>query len=154
MSTHREGPFPSAVSLLDCLINCVPAPNSAASLTTGAKFSSTATRFPTSETPGLSRGGALVRASLRHRDRPPKSRRSHDIAFAQDGRPSVARFLDSAKSRRSVGATDFSDTQAEASFGLIERSPDHLASFFMGHAALPSVFAVGEPNFADNKFRR
>src|SRR5215831_12325384 len=30
------------------------------------------------------------------------------------------------------------------------RSPDHVASFFTGYAAVPSIFAVGGQNFADN----
>jgi 4-hydroxyphenylacetate 3-monooxygenase len=44
----------------------------------------------------------------------------------------------------------FSETWAEATFGLMGRSPDHVASFFTGYAAVPSVFAIGGQNFADN----
>jgi 4-hydroxyphenylacetate 3-monooxygenase len=44
----------------------------------------------------------------------------------------------------------FSETWAEATFGLMGRSPDHVASFFSGYAAVPSVFAVGGQQFADN----
>jgi 4-hydroxyphenylacetate 3-monooxygenase len=42
------------------------------------------------------------------------------------------------------------ETWAEATFGLMGRTPDHVASFFCGYAAVPSVFAVGGQKFADN----
>src|SRR5580704_15690803 len=35
----------------------------------------------------------------------------------------------------------FSETWAEATFGLMGRSPDHVAGFFTGYAATPQVFA-------------
>jgi 4-hydroxyphenylacetate 3-monooxygenase len=44
----------------------------------------------------------------------------------------------------------FSEKWAEASFGLMGRSPDHVASFFAGYAAVPSVFAAAGQKFADN----
>ena len=44
----------------------------------------------------------------------------------------------------------FSETWAEATFGLMGRSPDHVASFFTGYAAVPSLFAAGGQKFADN----
>src|ERR1044071_320660 len=44
----------------------------------------------------------------------------------------------------------FSEKWAEATFGLMGRSPDHVASFFTGYAAVPSVFAAGGQRFADN----
>ena len=44
----------------------------------------------------------------------------------------------------------FSEKWAEASFGLMGRSPDHVASFFAGYAAVPGVFAAGGQRFADN----
>ena len=39
----------------------------------------------------------------------------------------------------------FSETWAEATFGLMGRSPDHVAGFFTGYAATPRVFASGGP---------
>jgi 4-hydroxyphenylacetate 3-monooxygenase len=42
------------------------------------------------------------------------------------------------------------ETWAEATFGLMGRTPDHVASFFCGYAAAPSVFAAGGQKFADN----
>jgi 4-hydroxyphenylacetate 3-monooxygenase len=45
----------------------------------------------------------------------------------------------------------FSETWAEATFGLMGRTPDHVASFFTGYAATPQVLAAGgNQKFADN----
>ncbi|HEY1362973.1 MAG TPA: 4-hydroxyphenylacetate 3-hydroxylase family protein [Xanthobacteraceae bacterium] len=44
----------------------------------------------------------------------------------------------------------FSETWAEASFGLMGRTPDHVAGFFCGYAARPDVLAAGGQSFADN----
>lgn len=42
---------------------------------------------------------------------------------------------------------------AELTFGLMGRTPDHVAGFFCGYAAKPSVFAAGGQQFADNVVR-
>jgi 4-hydroxyphenylacetate 3-monooxygenase len=39
---------------------------------------------------------------------------------------------------------------AEQTFGLMGRTPDHVANFFCGFAAKPQVFAAGGARFADN----
>ena len=44
----------------------------------------------------------------------------------------------------------FSETWAEATFGLMGRTPDHVAGFFCGYAATPQVLAAGGQKFADN----
>ena len=44
----------------------------------------------------------------------------------------------------------FSETWAEATFGLMGRSPDHVAGFFAGYAATPQLFATAGQKFADN----
>jgi 4-hydroxyphenylacetate 3-monooxygenase len=44
----------------------------------------------------------------------------------------------------------FSEKWAEATFGLMGRSPDHVASFFTGYAAVPGLFATAGQKFADN----
>src|SRR5499426_1369941 len=44
----------------------------------------------------------------------------------------------------------FSETWAEATFGLMGRTPDHVAGFFCGYAAVPEVFAAGGRQFAEN----
>jgi len=44
----------------------------------------------------------------------------------------------------------FSETWAEATFGLMGRTPDHVAGFFCGYAARSDVLAAGGQKFADN----
>jgi 4-hydroxyphenylacetate 3-monooxygenase len=44
----------------------------------------------------------------------------------------------------------FSETWAEATFGLMGRSPDHVAGFFAGYAATPQLFAAQGQEYADN----
>jgi 4-hydroxyphenylacetate 3-monooxygenase len=44
----------------------------------------------------------------------------------------------------------FSEKWAEATFGLMGRTPDHVAGFFCGYAAVPHVFAAAGQAFADN----
>jgi 4-hydroxyphenylacetate 3-monooxygenase len=44
----------------------------------------------------------------------------------------------------------FSETWAEATFGLMGRAPDHVASFFVGYASMPQFFAAAGQQFADN----
>ena len=44
----------------------------------------------------------------------------------------------------------FSETWAEATFGLMGRAPDHVAGFFSGYAANPQFFASAGQQFADN----
>jgi 4-hydroxyphenylacetate 3-monooxygenase len=44
----------------------------------------------------------------------------------------------------------FSETWAEATFGLMGRAPDHVAGFFAGYAAKPGFFAAAGQHFADN----
>ena len=47
----------------------------------------------------------------------------------------------------------FSEAWAEPTFGLMGRTPDHVAGFFSGWAAKPSVMARGGKHFADNLLR-
>src|SRR5262249_28150613 len=47
----------------------------------------------------------------------------------------------------------FHETWAEATFGLMGRTPDHVAGFFAGFAAVPRVFAAGGRQCADNVVR-
>jgi 4-hydroxyphenylacetate 3-monooxygenase len=44
----------------------------------------------------------------------------------------------------------FSETWAEATFGLMGRTLDHVAGFFCGFAATPRLFAAAGQNFSDN----
>ncbi len=43
-----------------------------------------------------------------------------------------------------------SEIWSEASFGMMGRTPDHVAGFFCGYAAVPDVFASQGPHFAQN----
>jgi 4-hydroxyphenylacetate 3-monooxygenase len=43
-----------------------------------------------------------------------------------------------------------SETWSEGTFGMIGRTPDHVAGFFAGYAAVPEVFAAGGQQYADN----
>src|SRR5712692_751912 len=47
----------------------------------------------------------------------------------------------------------FSEAWAEATFGLMGRTPDHVAGFFCGYAAKPSVFAAAGKQFGENVVR-
>src|SRR5258707_3127624 len=44
----------------------------------------------------------------------------------------------------------FSEKWAEATFGLIGRTPDHVAGVFCGYAAVSEAFSRGGPQIADN----
>src|SRR5262249_36985070 len=44
----------------------------------------------------------------------------------------------------------FSETWAEATFGLMGRAPDHVAGFFVGYASTPQFFASAGEKFAEN----
>jgi 4-hydroxyphenylacetate 3-monooxygenase len=44
----------------------------------------------------------------------------------------------------------FHERWAEQTFGLMGRTPDHVAGFFSGYAAVPEVFAKGGQKYADN----
>lgn len=44
----------------------------------------------------------------------------------------------------------FHEKWAEATFGLMGRTPDHVAGFFCGYAATPGVFAAAGQRYADN----
>src|SRR5271155_1705764 len=42
------------------------------------------------------------------------------------------------------------ETWAEATFGLMGRTPDHVAGFIAGYAAKPALFAAAGAHFGDN----
>ncbi len=47
----------------------------------------------------------------------------------------------------------FYEAWADATFGLMGRTPDHVAGFFTGYAAKPSVIARGGKQYAENLLR-
>jgi 4-hydroxyphenylacetate 3-monooxygenase len=60
----------------------------------------------------------------------------------------IPRTVDDLRARRRMH-----ERWAEATFGLMGRTPDHVAGFFAGFAAKPAVFAAGGKQFADNVLR-
>lgn len=57
----------------------------------------------------------------------------------------IPRTLEDLRARRLAA-----EAWAETSFGLMGRSPDHVAGFFCGFAAAPEIFAAGGKQFAEN----
>lgn len=67
-----------------------------------------------------------------------------------DGKP-VLRAYQIPRSHADLTAKRIaSERWAELTFGLMGRSPDHVAGFFVGYAAKPQVFARGRAQFAQN----
>src|SRR6266508_1698030 len=109
--------------------------------------------------------GELVKDVTRHvafREAARSIARLYDIAAAPDmrermtfvspntGEP-VLRVYQIPKSHADLRARRlFAETWAEATFGLMGRTPDHVAGFFCGYAATPGVLAAGGQKFADN----
>jgi 4-hydroxyphenylacetate 3-monooxygenase len=80
----------------------------------------------------------------------PESRERMTFASPKTGEP-VLRAYQIPKTHADLRARRlFSETWAEATFGLMGRTPDHVAGFFCGYAATPGVFAAGGQRFADN----
>src|SRR6202045_1282573 len=80
----------------------------------------------------------------------PAQRKRMTFASPKTGAP-VWRAWQIPKSHADLRAKRlFSETWAEATFGLMGRSPDHVAGFFTGYAAVPRVFATAGQQFADN----
>jgi 4-hydroxyphenylacetate 3-monooxygenase len=80
----------------------------------------------------------------------PENRERMTVPSPRTGQP-VLRAWQIPRSHADLRARRlFSETWAEATFGLMGRSPDHVAGFFTGFAAVPSVFAAGGQTFGDN----
>ena len=83
----------------------------------------------------------------------PANRELMTYPSPRDGRPINKAWLvprrreDLAARRRAI------KFWADASFGFLGRSPDHVASFFAGFAGAPSFYARGGQPFADNILR-
>src|SRR4029453_6993096 len=80
----------------------------------------------------------------------PVNRELMTYASPRDGRPINKSWLvprrreDLAARRRAI------KFWADASYGFLGRSPDHVASFFAGFAGSPAFYARGGDNFAEN----
>src|SRR5947208_16449210 len=83
----------------------------------------------------------------------PANRELMTYPSPRDGRPINKSWLvprtrqDLAARRRAIKCW------ADASYGLLGRSPDHVASFFAGFAGSPAFYARGGQQFADNLMR-
>ncbi len=96
------------------------------------------------------RGAARSLARLYDIAAAPENRERMTFASPKTGKP-VLRAYQIPKTPADLRARRlFSETWAEATFGLMGRSPDHVAAFFAGYAAVPGVFAAGGQTFADN----
>jgi len=80
----------------------------------------------------------------------PDNRERMTFTSPRTGKP-VLRAYQIPKSHADLRARRlFSEVWAEATFGLMGRTPDHVAGFFCGYAATPEIFAAGGQQFADN----
>src|SRR5437870_1021847 len=96
------------------------------------------------------RAAALALANLYDIAAAPERRERMTFTSPTSGAP-VLRAYQIPRSHADLRARRlFSETWAEATFGLMGRTPDHVAGFFCGYAAVPSVFAAGGEPFADN----
>jgi len=80
----------------------------------------------------------------------PENREVMTYASPVDGQP-VLRACQIPRSHADLTAKRIaSEKWAELTFGLMGRSPDHVAGFFVGYAAKPEVFARGGEQFGRN----
>jgi 4-hydroxyphenylacetate 3-monooxygenase len=83
----------------------------------------------------------------------PENRELLTVPSPRDGLP-VLRAYQIPRSHADLRAKRLAaEAWAEATFGLMGRTPDHVAGFFCGYAAKPSVFGAAGQNFADNVVR-
>lgn len=83
----------------------------------------------------------------------PENREVMTFPSPRDGKP-VLRAYQIPKSHQDLRDKRVAaERWAEQTFGLMGRTPDHVAGFFCGYAAKPSVFASGGQQFADNVVR-
>ena len=130
---------------------CGPAPIICDRSMTGGRCSSMARGSPMSPPTRRFREAARSVARLYDIAAAPEIPRAHDVHLAQDRRRRCCAPIRSPASHADLRARRlFSETWAEATFGLMGRTPDHVAGFFCGYAAVPSVFAAGGQKFADN----
>ena len=96
------------------------------------------------------RAAALALANLYDIAAAPERRERMTFTSPTSGAP-VLRAYQIPRSHADLRARRlFSETWAEATFGLMGRTPDHVAGFFCGFAATPRLFATAGQNFADN----
>jgi 4-hydroxyphenylacetate 3-monooxygenase len=95
-------------------------------------------------------GGARSLANLFDMAAAPEHRERLTFTSPKTGQP-VWRAYQIPKTHADMKAKRLAaEAWAEATFGLMGRTPDHVAGFFAGYAAVPTVFAAGGQQFADN----
>ncbi|WP_170984241.1 4-hydroxyphenylacetate 3-hydroxylase family protein [Rhodoligotrophos defluvii] len=99
------------------------------------------------------RGGARAMARLFDYAAAPENREVMTYPSPTDGKP-VWRCYQIPHNHADLRAKRIAaEKWAECSFGLMGRTPDHVANFLAGFAAVPSVFAAGGEQFAENVVR-
>lgn len=99
------------------------------------------------------RGGARSMARLFDFAAAPENRDIMTYPSPTDGKP-VWRCYQIPRSHEDLKAKRLAaEKWAECTFGLMGRTPDHVANFFAGFAATPEVFAAGGDRFAENVVR-
>src|SRR4051794_20933555 len=80
----------------------------------------------------------------------PANRELMTFPSPRDGRPVNLSWLTPRTRDDLVARRKAIKTWADASYGFLGRSPDHVASFFAAFAGSPEFFARGGQRFADN----
>ncbi len=98
-------------------------------------------------------GGVRTVAALYDLAHDPANRAVMTYPSPRDGRP-VNRAWQIPRTREDLAARRGAIKRwADASYGFLGRSPDHVAAFFAGFAGSPAFFARGGQQFADNVLR-
>lgn len=80
----------------------------------------------------------------------PANRELMTFPSPQDGRPVNRCYLIPRTQEDLIARRKAHKRWADAMYGLLGRSPDHVASFFAGFAGSPEFFARGGQQYADN----
>lgn len=98
-------------------------------------------------------GGIGTVARLYDLAHDPANRELMTYPSPRDGRPVNKAWMVPRSREDLVGRRQAIKFWADASYGLLGRSPDHVASFFAGFAGAPVHFARGGQQFGDNLLR-
>lgn len=99
------------------------------------------------------RGGARSLARLFDFAAAPENRETMTFPSPNDGKP-VYRCFQIPRTHEDLRAKRVAaEKWAGLTFGLMGRTPDHVANFFAGFAAKPEIFAAADKAFGDNVVR-
>jgi 4-hydroxyphenylacetate 3-monooxygenase len=96
------------------------------------------------------RGAAHAIARLYDVAADPANRETMSFASPVSGKPVLACYHVPKTSSDLARRRAMSARWAEETFGLMGRTPDHVAGFLSGYAAKPGIFAEAGPAYADN----